>query len=509
MRSNPALAGFAFVILVLFAMTNSVQAADADTYIARLEELARALESTVPKKPAKSGGGGTDFMVNGNPATQLADDDLAPATVYASHLRSIAGELKGKGASEVVARLGIEIMPGDIQTIVFGPRENSDATTTTTLLPYVLGNAGASVAHPPVAALVYDRQNDGRTIQCTATLVDSRVLVSAAHCFCDLAWATGKNQRDAASCRSATYSMDGRTTTVMDDKRWQVFFHRHGIFNISKIQIHDDYAWPLADLAVIELEHAPEITPAELYSGPSPQAGAIGTIVGFGMHSTFDRSGNPTGTRVAPNSVGLKLEARVATASCPAELLQKNLICWDYDATTLARGFGSTCSGDSGGPFFLRSGGELLLAGVTSGGDGSCLPGAAMPSFDVDLSHYRDWIAGFRENASGRSVLERRPTTDMFSTKFWSIERETWEGKFVNPTDQGQMLVTINMTSQHSSSEFYLKHLESAKLYCNEKSPDAIKLCSVASPPKGNWTLGLATSSRAEFQAIVAHQGPD
>jgi trypsin len=206
---------------------------------------------------------------------------------------------------------------------------------------------GTPSQYPAVGGLVVGL-SDGSTGLCSATLITSSVLVTAAHCVADITGAL------------AGFFPDGVTEVDVQ---------------VSAVVVKDGYTGrPDNDIALVQLEHVvPGVDPLPLTTA-SPPPHTRGTIVGFGL----DPSGR-SGIGEQGN-VRLKRCPRVFRAAGiqPGDL--QHSLCWRPKKKGQ-----DTCNGDSGGPLLVKG----AIAGVTSGGYPTC-PGKL--SWDTDVSAYVDWI---------------------------------------------------------------------------------------------------------------------
>lgn len=219
-------------------------------------------------------------------------------------------------------------------------------------------NGAPTADYPAVGALLKGGSPDVASTECTGTLVGCRTFLTAAHCVCAT---TG------ADCQGAgAPAPDGRF----------VYFAHAGFVAVESIAVHPDYAFPVADLAVVRLADAvTAIDPAPLNVAGNPPFGTSGTIVGFGWASAVDQDS------------GIKRAGSIVTAPCPVGVSDATSICWDFTGSGA-----DSCEGDSGGPLLVDLGAGPVLAGVTSGGFSStCSP--TDHSYDADVFVYRDWIA--------------------------------------------------------------------------------------------------------------------
>ena len=234
---------------------------------------------------------------------------------------------------------------------------------------------GPTNDYPAVGALLDGTTPGLARTQCSGTLVGCRTFITAAHCVCA---GTG------AQCQ-------GAGAPPPDTKL--VYFAHAGFVAIESITVHPDFAYPVADLAVIRLATpVTAIAPARVNDVDTPAFGTAGTIVGFGLQTP------------AVRDTGIKRVGSVTTAPCSGGISNATSICWDY------RGPGAnSCEGDSGGPLFIDLGTGPIVAGATSGGfTVNCQP--TDHSYDANLFLYRDWIATASAGDLGTGSCEGIPT---------------------------------------------------------------------------------------------------
>ena len=185
--------------------------------------------------------------------------------------------------------------------------------------------------HPSVGWL-----HIGGTTLCTATLVGSKTVLTAAHCI-----ETGQSH--------VFYVGSGSYTAAST--------HPHPQFN-NVTKAHD--------IALLKLSTAPSVTPS-IISELTPTVGTALTLVGYGITGT----GN--------NDAGTKRTATNTVASVTSTQFRFN---------GTGSGIGNTCHGDSGGPALATMGGREVVAGTTIGGPEPCGP------FGVDsrVDYYKTWL---------------------------------------------------------------------------------------------------------------------
>ena len=238
----------------------------------------------------------------------------------------------------------------------------------TRLRPRVV-NGLPSTSFPQVGAVLFVspvERGERLCTTCTGTLIGCSTVLTAAHCVCP-DWVDS-----AADCD---------TLGVADPAGIFMFFQHAGYLPVESVVVHPGYQLGVAsDLAILKLAvPASGFPPLPTNEVASPAPGTVGIIVGFGI--TSDDEYRP----------GVKRYGSVVTAQCAGLVPDNTHVCWDFLAPIGAPGDDSnTCHGDSGGPLFSSVEGQPVLAGVTSGGSGTC--GAGSASFDVDVYFDREWI---------------------------------------------------------------------------------------------------------------------
>lgn len=173
--------------------------------------------------------------------------------------------------------------------------------------------------------------------QCSGTLIAPSAVLTAAHCIDDL--------------NSGTFQVGGET------------------YQASKVYVHSD-----VDLAVMILgKPVAGVEPVDINRAP-PKVGQMLTLVGFGATGSGNSGHN--------GNFGVK---HVGTT--PIDQVTSDEIIWNFDNNSES----NTAPGDSGGPAFIEVNGQLLVAGVTSGGakDDASI---GDESYDVRVDALASWI---------------------------------------------------------------------------------------------------------------------
>jgi MYXO-CTERM domain-containing protein len=200
-------------------------------------------------------------------------------------------------------------------------------------------NGTTHTGHPSVGKLIFSRtggtKQDGA---CTATLVGTKTVLSAAHCL-----------------------LYPNTDWVSD---------KAVLYKSSKVIVHPKYnkSTPYNyDLGLVLLKSAPVgITPSRV-AVVAPAAGTALSMIGYG--ETYKGAGDNGVKRIATNKV--------------------NAVKTLYFTITGASGSdGNACYGDSGGPVLIKQGGQEAVSGVLSYITGAC--GTNTYATRMDL--YTSWL---------------------------------------------------------------------------------------------------------------------
>lgn len=194
-------------------------------------------------------------------------------------------------------------------------------------------------AYPAVGALTR-----GGFTHCSGTLISPTRVVTAAHCL------TG------VSPSSLRFTLGARVSKP------------DAVLRVVSVTPHPQYdrARLTNDIGYIDLAQSAPVSPMRLL--PSLDSSFVGSefvFVGYGVNNGFNQTG-----------AGLKRVVKMPISQISAT---------QFAFSTAGK---NTCNGDSGGPAFAQVGGQLLLAGVTSYGDGTCTRFGADTRTDV----YADFL---------------------------------------------------------------------------------------------------------------------
>ncbi|MCO6432477.1 MAG: trypsin-like serine protease [Deltaproteobacteria bacterium] len=235
------------------------------------------------------------------------------------------------------------------------------------------GTPVSELQYPYVAKLKFNGE-----ILCSGTLVGSRHVLTAGHCFFD-----SRNRR-AVGDTDVVVRLGGQE------------------FQSSKVYIHPSYRPRSAacvegetDAAIVELvSTVGGINPVALLTSPVP-IGATLVLAGHGTQG--EGSNGEDGTVPEDGIVNLGSTVVEGFGNPPEQNSSSTYFYWTFDP-----GESNTASGDSGGPAFLTSGDQIFLAGITCGGDGNAEHGTYSLDTRVDLM--AAWIGSITGATPGNTA---------------------------------------------------------------------------------------------------------
>lgn len=228
--------------------------------------------------------------------------------------------------------------------------------------------------YPYVARLTY-----GGDLLCTGTLIGSRYVLTAAHCFFD-----SRNRR-AVGDTEVVARMNGQE------------------YPSAKVSIHPTYRARSSacvdgemDAAIIELaSDVSGISGIPLVEAATPVGSTI-TLVGYGTEGSGSTGENGSVPPVGLVNTGTTIIQGYGD-SPPAKNSSSSYFFWKFDA-----GEANTGSGDSGGPAFVYAGDQPYISGITCGGEGESQFGTYSYNTRADL--LVTWVRAITGSAPSTSA---------------------------------------------------------------------------------------------------------
>ncbi len=355
-----------------------------------------------------------------------------------------------------------------LATVALGASGNARASAPDSLNRPQIVNGLDTWDYPAAGMLLSGGSPLSASVTCSGTLVGCSTFLTASHCVCETL---------GADCQPG----DAGEPSGSD---FMVFFQHSGFHAVSSIEVHPDYDFPTADVAVVHLASpVTGITPMSINTTATPPAGSDATIVGFG------RSGG------SAQDYGLKRQGDVSTIDCGTP----TLVCWDFANPIGTPGEDSnTCNGDSGGPLFWNDGSEDVLAGITSGGDSEdCLP--LDQSYDANVFHYRSWITskaggdlGGEACGAFEPVGSVATTVETFAGNLSSAVPQSHHSVEV-PAGTSVLRVTMNGTDPGGVDfDLFVRdgaQASSSSYDCKHEGGNQVASCEITNPAAGTWWL--------------------
>jgi len=231
----------------------------------------------------------------------------------------------------------------------------------------IVGGQPADVREWPWMVSVQSKTGFGHI--CGGTLISSRYVLSAAHCFDDLT-------ASSYSVILGEYNLNEETSGTVAIEVELMTVYNHLAYN------DDTYVNDIAVLTLArDVNFTADVAPICLPPAGDLYVDKVATIIGWGKTNFNDLTGNP-----------VLLEAEVpiwSNSNCSQSV--SGTVTDDMVCAGLREGGKDSCQGDSGGPMMLQdSQGRWMLVGIVSWGNGCAAPNS--PGVYTRVSNYLQWI---------------------------------------------------------------------------------------------------------------------
>jgi secreted trypsin-like serine protease len=244
--------------------------------------------------------------------------------------------------------------------------------------PAIVNGTPAAAGEYPWQVAIYTGTTPER-FHCGGSLVAPTIVVSAAHCVLELLDnAIATLPVDALSQKLKAFIGE---TDLRSDQGERIPVRWVTSFPDANLDLAPD-----VDLAVLELARPSAAIPIR-YATPSDVGlypdGTTSIITGWGATS----EGGPLSAILLEATVPVVADPECGSAY-PGQVDGETMVCAGFE-----QGGTDTCQGDSGGPMMVQDGGELVLVGVTSWGEGCARAGK--PGVYSEVAAASDFIDSF------------------------------------------------------------------------------------------------------------------
>jgi secreted trypsin-like serine protease len=332
-------------------------------------------------------------------AACIAGTALAPARAQGP-----TGNILRSGELMYEKQLDLRLNPTRVETGASAaeadePLQERSASLDALVPDYAGGEPRARVVHglqadrgqwPSAVSLSIVAEGGRAASLCAGTVIDSRWILTAAHCIFD------RYRGGVRSLRAVTAFANSNVPRQGEARRIRAVVAHPDFATVPRI----DKGSPglVNDIALLELETPTTAPRQKLLAGAglpaALAAGSVATVVGWGV--TQPRKPDQHTDPALVSKRLLRADVPIAARRvCDAFLAFPGIV---PTAPIFCAGDGNggpdSCNGDSGGPIFVPGhAGEPLQAGVVSWGDGCAQPGTY--GAYTSVAHFEAWIARY------------------------------------------------------------------------------------------------------------------
>lgn len=341
-------------------------------------------------------------------------------------------------------------------------------------------NGVVTAAYPSTGAMLFGSSAENAVFHCTGTLIGCSSFLTAAHCV----------------------------APNPDPSQYKVYFQHAGIYDVREVFFQKDkYKYPQGDIAILKLNKPVSGIGASSINSIRPVLfETLGTIVGFG------RSG---GLR---EDYGIKQIGNVKTVDCrkglSSNLSNDKFLCWEFNAPVGNPGENSnTCNGDSGGPLFVDSGGQPVVAGTTvTGKNSACL--TYDYSYDTAVTAHSKWIKDtcdqdLKASCGNLPIVGSQLVS--VKARMGVLNSATQELSFELDVPVGIELLRIAMNGEDDIQQnidfdlFVRQGDPGSAIICSRTGSSQFAFCEFETPTPGAWQIMVKRKQGAgQFQVVAS-----